>query len=91
MKTFFWYDPYLYQSYADGVIRRCVQEVEMLGVLEACHSSPVCGNQNGINNVHKYCSVDTIGQPSTKILTILPSHVIGANSMEEYRGDMNSS
>ena len=53
MKTFFWYDPYLYQSYADGVIRRCVQEVEMLGVLEACHSSPVCGHHNGIHTVHK--------------------------------------
>ena len=46
-------DPYLYKSCADGLIRRCVTEVEMLSVLEACHSSPVGGHHSGIQTTHK--------------------------------------
>ena len=48
VKKFFWDEPYLYRSCADGLIRRCVQKVEMLSVLEACHSSHACGHQSGI-------------------------------------------
>ncbi|XP_069155015.1 uncharacterized protein [Solanum lycopersicum] len=40
-------------SCADGLIRRCVPEVEMLSVLEACHSSPVGGHHTGIRTAHK--------------------------------------
>ena len=36
-------------------------------------------------------SVITIGQPSTNMLTISPSHVIGTDKKEECLGDMNSS
>ena len=35
VKKFFLNEPYLYQSCADGIIRCCVPEVKMLGVLEA--------------------------------------------------------
>ena len=48
MKKFFWDEPYLYRSCADGLIRRCVPECEMLSVLEECHSSPVEGHHSGI-------------------------------------------
>ena len=48
VRKFFWDDPYLYQSCADGLIHCCVPEVEMLSVLEACHSSPVGGHNSGI-------------------------------------------
>ena len=44
VKNFFWDDPHLYRSCADGLIRRCVPEVEMLSVLEACHFSRVGGH-----------------------------------------------
>ena len=53
VKKFFWDEPYLYRSYADGLIRRCVPECEMLSVLEACHSSPICGHHSGIRTAHK--------------------------------------
>ena len=36
--NFCWDEPYLYKSYADGIIRRCVLEVEMMSALEVCHS-----------------------------------------------------
>ena len=42
LKKFFWDEPYLYRSCTNGIIRRCVSEVEMLIVLEARHSSPQC-------------------------------------------------
>ncbi|XP_069154458.1 uncharacterized protein [Solanum lycopersicum] len=38
VKNFFWDDPYLYMSCANGRIQRCVPEVEMLSVLETCQS-----------------------------------------------------
>ena len=38
VKKFFWDEPYLYGSCADGLIWRCVPECELLSVLEACHS-----------------------------------------------------
>ena len=40
-------------SCVDGLIQRCVPEVEMLSVLEAFHSSPVGGHHNGIRTTHK--------------------------------------
>ncbi|WMV49906.1 hypothetical protein MTR67_043291 [Solanum verrucosum] len=53
VKRFFWDEPYLYRSCADGIIRRCVPEVEMLSVLEACHLSPVGGHHSGIQTAYK--------------------------------------
>ena len=53
VKKFFWDEPYLYRSCADGLIRRCVPECEMLSVLEACHSSPVGGHHSDIRTSHK--------------------------------------
>ena len=53
MKKFFWDEPYLYRSCADGIIQRCVPECEMLSVLEACHSSPVGGHHSGIWTAYK--------------------------------------
>ena len=84
MKKFFWDEPYLYRSCDDGLIRHCVPEVEMLSVLEACHSSPVGGHHSGIRTAHKFCNVDTIGKPSTKMIMSSPKHVIGAKEMEVF-------
>ena len=53
VKKFFWDERYLYRSCADGLIRHCVPECEMLSVLEACHSSPVGGHHSGIWTAHK--------------------------------------
>ena len=43
----------MYRSCADGLIRRCVPEVEMLSVLEACHSSPIGGHHSAIRTTHE--------------------------------------
>lgn len=45
VKKFFYYKPYLNRSFADGIIRHCMPEVEM-NFLEACHSSSVCGHHS---------------------------------------------
>lgn len=44
---YFWDEPYLFRRRADCVIRRCVPDVEMLNILEACHASPVGGHHAG--------------------------------------------
>ena len=43
VKNFFWDEPYLYRSCANGLIRHCVPEVEMFSGLEAWHSSLIVG------------------------------------------------
>ncbi|XP_069150598.1 uncharacterized protein [Solanum lycopersicum] len=43
----------LNRSCVDGIIRCCVPEVEMLSILEACHSSRVGGHHSGIRTSHK--------------------------------------
>ena len=53
VKKFFLDDLYLYRICGDGLIRRCLPEVEMLSVLEACHSSAVGGHHSGIRTAHK--------------------------------------
>ena len=53
VKKFFWDEPYLYRSCADGLIRRSVPECEMLCVLEAFHSLLVSGYHIGIRAAHK--------------------------------------
>ena len=57
-KKFYWDEPYLYRTCADGLIRRCMPEVKMLSVLEACHSSPVGGHHSGIRTAHKILQCD---------------------------------
>ena len=53
IKKFSWDEPYLYRICADGLIRRCVPEVEILSFLEACHSPHVGGYHSGIRTTHK--------------------------------------
>lgn len=62
----------MYPNFADGIIRSCVLEVEMLSVLDLYHSSPVGGTIVVFKLGTKFCREDTIGQPSTKTLMILP-------------------
>jgi hypothetical protein len=39
-----WDGPFLYQVYADGLLRRCIPAFETWKILERCHSSPYGGN-----------------------------------------------
>ncbi|KAI3698001.1 hypothetical protein L6452_31110 [Arctium lappa] len=46
-KQYFWDDPFLFKMGADQVLRRCVPDVEMLGILKECHASPYGGHFGG--------------------------------------------
>nr|GFA85368.1 reverse transcriptase domain-containing protein [Tanacetum cinerariifolium] len=42
-RHYFWDDPYLFRTYADQIIRRCVAGKEAIDILNACHSGPTGG------------------------------------------------
>nr|GEX60766.1 reverse transcriptase domain-containing protein [Tanacetum cinerariifolium] len=44
VRHYFWDDSYLFKTYADQMIRRCVAGQEALDILEACHSGPTGGH-----------------------------------------------
>nr|GEW97201.1 reverse transcriptase domain-containing protein [Tanacetum cinerariifolium] len=44
VKHYFWDDPYLFQIYADQIIRRCVHGQEAFDILKACHEGPTRGH-----------------------------------------------
>ena len=46
VRHYMWEDPLLFRRCADGVVRRCVPDEEMILVLHHCHSSP-CGGHHG--------------------------------------------
>ena len=46
VKYYIWEDPFLFKYGADGIIRRCIPEQEMIPILEHCHSLP-CGGHHG--------------------------------------------
>ena len=43
-KQYIWDDPFLFKYCADGCVRRCVPEDEMVSILSHCHSSPYGGH-----------------------------------------------
>nr|GEW91651.1 reverse transcriptase domain-containing protein [Tanacetum cinerariifolium] len=43
-RHYFWYDPYLFRTYADQIIRRCVAGQEAIDILNAYHSGPIGGH-----------------------------------------------
>ena len=44
VKHYLWEDPFLYKICGDGLIRRCVPEIEMLEILSHCHDSAYGGH-----------------------------------------------
>nr|GEZ94809.1 reverse transcriptase domain-containing protein [Tanacetum cinerariifolium] len=57
VRHYFWDDPYLFKTYTDQMIRRCIAGQEALDILEACHSGPT-GGHYGAN----YTAKKTSGQ-----------------------------
>lgn len=53
VRKFFWDEPYLFWIFSDGVIQRCILEVEMMSILEYGHSSPVGDHHCGTLKTHK--------------------------------------
>ncbi|GJZ28213.1 reverse transcriptase domain-containing protein [Tanacetum coccineum] len=56
VKHYFWDDPFLFKTYADQVIRRCVSSQEAVDILTACHSGPTEGHY-GANYTAKKPSI----------------------------------
>ena len=46
-RKFFWDEPYLFKICVDRIIRRCIPEVEIMSILQACHLLPVGGIMEG--------------------------------------------
>nr|GEZ94195.1 reverse transcriptase domain-containing protein [Tanacetum cinerariifolium] len=42
-RHYFWNDPYLFRTFSDQIIRRCVASQESIDILNACHSGPTGG------------------------------------------------
>lgn len=53
VKKFCWVQHYLFCIYAYRIISRFVPEVEMIRIVEKCHSSPVGVHHSVIKTVHK--------------------------------------
>ncbi|GKA95595.1 reverse transcriptase domain-containing protein [Tanacetum coccineum] len=52
VRHYFWDDPYLFRICADQIIRRCVDEQEVMDILQACHNGPT-GGHHGPNYTAK--------------------------------------
>ncbi|GJZ56927.1 reverse transcriptase domain-containing protein, partial [Tanacetum coccineum] len=52
VRHYFWDDPYLFQIYADQIIRRCVDGQKAMDILQACHHGPT-GGHHGPNYTAK--------------------------------------
>jgi len=72
---------YLYHSCVDGLICRCVPEVDMISILEGCHSSFVGWHHSCIRTAIKILQCG-YGHQLTISLMSSPSYFIGANEME---------
>lgn len=53
VKRYFLDEPYLFSRYTDNIIRRCIPEINMLNILQACHASLVGGQNAGDHTVRK--------------------------------------
>src|SRR3954468_10297992 len=53
LRHYFWDDPFLYRHGPDGMIRKCVPNLEMSAVLQACHDSSYGGDHAGRRTAEK--------------------------------------
>src|SRR5436853_4038959 len=53
IKNYFWEDPHLYKECNDNIIRRCVLESEMEGILTHCHTLQAGGHHGAIRTASK--------------------------------------
>nr|GFA50026.1 reverse transcriptase domain-containing protein [Tanacetum cinerariifolium] len=44
VRHYLWDDPYLFKTFPDQIIRRCVAGQEAIDILKACHSGPIGGH-----------------------------------------------
>ncbi|GKE04258.1 reverse transcriptase domain-containing protein [Tanacetum coccineum] len=66
-KHYIWDDPYLFKSYPNGIIRRCVFGKELRAILEHCHMG-LTGGHYGDDITTRKMSQDFIGQLFLRML-----------------------
>lgn len=71
MTHYFWDEPYLFQRYTYNIIRRCVPEVDVLCILEACHASPIGGHHAGDERLGRCCIAAITGRHCSGMPTSL--------------------
>nr|GEX64485.1 reverse transcriptase domain-containing protein [Tanacetum cinerariifolium] len=65
VRYYFWDDPYLFKTYPDQIIRRCVAGQEAIDILKAYHSGPTGGHYGANYTARK--GIDFMGPfPSSK-------------------------
>ncbi|GJW25401.1 reverse transcriptase domain-containing protein [Tanacetum coccineum] len=74
VKHYFWDDPFLFKTYANQVIWRCVSGQEVVDILTACHSRPTGGhygaNYTGKKRQGKISQRDEMLQNSIQVCEI---------------------
>jgi len=85
VKKFFWEEPYLFCVCANGIIRHCVPEVEMMSILRRVIRQLLVGTIVVFGLLIRFCSVVITGLPSTKMLMISPSLVTVAKEKEGFQ------
>src|SRR4051812_7298034 len=53
VKNYYWDDPYLFKECNDNIIRRCVLESEIEGILRHCHTLQAGGHHGAIRTAAK--------------------------------------
>ncbi|WMV18481.1 hypothetical protein MTR67_011866, partial [Solanum verrucosum] len=56
-RHYYWEDPYLFKFCVDGIIRRCVPEIEMNNILSHCHDGAMEGHYGGKKTAAKVLEV----------------------------------
>jgi hypothetical protein len=80
VKYFFWDDPYLFKYCLDQIIRRCIPELDQPNVISFVMIMLVKSISMQIRLLQRFCSVDFIGRPFSKTLTIIVSRVSAVRS-----------
>ncbi|XP_070032564.1 uncharacterized protein [Nicotiana tomentosiformis] len=57
VKSYFWYDPFLFKLCADRVIRRCVPEGEMASIISYCHDRAARDHYGGNRTATKFAAL----------------------------------
>ena len=70
--------------------RRCVPEVEMFSILEACHFLPIGGPHSGIRTAHRILQCGYYLQTIQQDALSLTRHVIDANETVAFRESKSS-
>nr|GFB58674.1 reverse transcriptase domain-containing protein [Tanacetum cinerariifolium] len=68
-RHYFW-DPYLFRTCADQIIRRCVAGKEAIDILNACHSGPTGGHYGASYTAKKVFDSDEMPQKFIQICEI---------------------